>query len=118
MSARHDGQSAVGGVVYLIHLERPYRHARHYLGFTADLSRRISEHRCGAGSPLLRAAGSVGIDFEVVRTWPGDRRLERRLHNYKNTPARLCPVCRGETSPATGQPLPTGPAMPSQAATP
>jgi hypothetical protein len=33
-----------------------------------------------------------GINFTVVRTWNGDRRLERRLKNRKNSP-RLCPCC-------------------------
>ncbi len=84
------------GTVYLIHLQRPYRHARHYLGWTMDVERRLAEHRGGGGSPLLRAAAAAGISFEVARTWPGDRHLERRLHRYKNTPARLCPICRGQ----------------------
>jgi hypothetical protein len=36
----------------------------------------------------------AGIGFEVARTWDGDRRLERRLKNQRNAPARLCPICR------------------------
>ena len=28
---------APGGVVYLVHFTEPYRHARHYTGWTADL---------------------------------------------------------------------------------
>jgi hypothetical protein len=86
------------GTIYLVHLHRPYRHARHYLGWTADVERRLAEHRAGRGSPLLRAAAAAGIDFEVVRTWPGTRFEERRLHRFKNTPARLCPICRDEVS--------------------
>jgi hypothetical protein len=30
------------GVVYLIHLSRPYRHARHYLGWTQNLAHRVA----------------------------------------------------------------------------
>jgi hypothetical protein len=84
------------GTVYLIHLQRPYRHARHYLGWTLDVERRLAVHRAGGGSPLLRAASAAGISFTVARTWPGDRHLERRLHRRKNSPARLCPICRSE----------------------
>jgi hypothetical protein len=98
--------SGVGepGTIYLVHLHRPYAHARHYLGWAADVERRLAEHRAGRGSPLLRAAAAAGIDFQVVRTWPGTRFEERRLHRFKNTPARLCPICRGEASsgPAPG----------------
>jgi hypothetical protein len=36
----------------------------------------------------------AGIGFEVARTWDGDRRLERRLKNQRNAPARLCPIRR------------------------
>lgn len=93
-----DGQP---GTIYLVHLHQPYRHARHYLGWAADVERRLAEHRAGCGSPLLRAASAAGISFDVVRTWPGTRFEERRLHRFKNTPARLCPTCRDE--PTTGQ---------------
>ncbi len=43
---------AQDGVVYLIHLSRPYRHARHYLGWTQNLEQRLAEHRAGRGSPV------------------------------------------------------------------
>ncbi len=56
------------GTIYLIHLHRPCRHARHYLGWAADVQRRLAEHRAGCGSPLLRAAAAADIGFEVVRT--------------------------------------------------
>lgn len=88
------------GTIYLVHLQRPYRHARHYLGWAADVERRLAEHRAGRGSPLLRAAAAAGISFDVVRMWPGTRFEERRLHRFKNTPARLCPICRGEPTSA------------------
>lgn len=83
-------------MVYLIHFERAYRHARHYIGFVADkrnLQRRIEHHRAGRGARLLKAVADSNIAFDVVRTWPdGDRTFERRLKNRKETP-RLCPVC-------------------------
>jgi hypothetical protein len=98
-SALSPQSTGLAGTVYLIHLQRPYRHARHYLGWTLDVERRLAVHRAGGGSPLLRAAVAAGISFEVARTWPGDRHLERRLHRYKNTPARLCPICRSKVTP-------------------
>ena len=75
---------------YLICLDQPYFHARHYVGYADDIARRIATHRKGQGSPLLAAALAVGIDFRVVRVWPGaDRHFERRLHNRHGS--RLCP---------------------------
>ena len=88
------------GVIYLLHFERSYHHARHYLGYTDDLEARVAAHRAGHGSPLVAAAVRDGIEFCVAATWPGDRREERRLHRYRNSPRRLCPICRATPDPA------------------
>lgn len=80
------------GVIYLICFKTPFRHARHYMGFTKNLERRFRRHLDGNGSALLRAVVEAGIEFQIVRTWAGDRHLERKLKNRKSGP-RLCPVC-------------------------
>jgi predicted GIY-YIG superfamily endonuclease len=84
------------GTVYLLHFERPYKHARHYLGFAEDLERRLELHRAGRGARLMEVVVAAGIGFELVRTWEGDRTLERLLKNRHNAPARLCPLCRAD----------------------
>ena len=86
-------------MVYLIHFDRPYRHAQHYIGYTADLAQRDHDHHCTCdGARLLQVVREAGIGFRVVRTWPdGGRALERQLKNRKNAKC-LCPVCRGEES--------------------
>ena len=43
------------GLIYLLHFQRSYRHARHYLGYTDDLAARLVAHRAGRGSPLVAA---------------------------------------------------------------
>jgi hypothetical protein len=100
------------GLIYLLHFERSYRHARHYLGYTDDLEARLPAHRAGRGSPLVAAAVRDGIDFRLAATWPGDRREERRLHRYRNSPRRLCPICRDQHRPdapaATVAPIDAG----------
>ena len=78
--------------IYLLHFQQKYFHAQHYLGSTKDLTRRLEEHRSGHGSKLIRAVIAAGIDFQLVRTWPGGRTEERRLHNRNNSP-KLCPIC-------------------------
>ena len=42
--------AAPTGVVYLVHFTEPYRHARHYTGWTADLESRLAEHQAGRGA--------------------------------------------------------------------
>ncbi len=49
------------GTVYLLHLERPYQHAKHYTGWTQDLAARLAEHAAGRGARLLEVAGAHGI---------------------------------------------------------
>lgn len=96
-------------MVYLIHFDRPYVHARHYLGFVdggeAELARRLDRHRAGQGARLLQVVGEAGIGWRVVRTWPdGDRDFERALKNRRCTP-RLCPVCRAARRGVANVPL-------------
>lgn len=82
-------------MVYLIHFSRPYKHARHYIGYTDNLEQRDHAHHCTCdGARLLQVVRNAGIDFEVVRTWPdGDCIFERQLKNRKNA-SKLCPVCQ------------------------
>ncbi|MBI3960234.1 MAG: endonuclease [Chloroflexi bacterium] len=86
--------------VYLLHFSEPIspdHTAQHYLGSTEDLTRRLAEHRAGAGSRLCEVAKERGIDFVLVRTWQGDRGKERQLKRRKSGP-KLCPLCNGNHS--------------------
>ena len=88
------------GILYLLHFERSYPpRAPLSLGYTDNLEARLAAHRAGRGSPLVAAAVRAGIDFVLAATWNGDRHGERRLHRYRNSPRRVCPVCRGERGP-------------------
>jgi predicted GIY-YIG superfamily endonuclease len=85
------------GTIYLLHFDRPYRHARHYIGYTDDLDSRIATHRAGNGARLIAVISAAGIGFTVARTWTGDRNFERRLKRRKDAP-RLCPICREQSA--------------------
>jgi predicted GIY-YIG superfamily endonuclease len=78
--------------VYLLHFERRYRHAGHYMGTTSDLAARLAQHRAGRGARLLTVIQTAGIGWQLVRTWPGGRERERQL-KAQGGHARLCPVC-------------------------
>jgi predicted GIY-YIG superfamily endonuclease len=80
--------------IYLLHLDKPLRHARHYVGLADDLDARLERHASGNGARMLAVCRERGITWRLVRTWQGNRRLERQLKNRKDAPA-LCPVCNG-----------------------
>jgi predicted GIY-YIG superfamily endonuclease len=82
------------GTVYLLHFSRPYKHARHYVGFTTDLPRRLRQHRGGHGPPLIRHAVEDGVRLILARTWEmATVGFERRMHTRAKT--EWCPVCHG-----------------------
>ena len=79
--------------VYLLHFERSYHHARHYMGYSADPPARLLEHKAGKGARLLEVINAAGIDYCLATTWPGDRSVERHLKRQHNG-RRLCPICQ------------------------
>lgn len=82
-------------MVYLLHFSKPISSnhtCQHYLGYAEDVEARLSDHKAGYGARLTQVANELGIDYEVVRTWEGDRKKERKLKNLKNSP-KLCPIC-------------------------
>jgi predicted GIY-YIG superfamily endonuclease len=80
------------GIVYLIHFDRPYGHARHYTGWSSNLSARLAEHAAGRGARLMAVITSAGIGWQLAWTWAGGRSLERALKTQGGA-ARRCPLC-------------------------
>ena len=84
--------SAGTGTVYLLHFDRPYRHAGHYTGWTTNLPARLAEHATGHGARLLAVITQAGIGWHLARTWPGTRHTERGLKRQGGA-SRRCPLC-------------------------
>lgn len=86
-------------MIYLIHFDKPLKHASHYLGFVeSDLEQRIKKHKGGYGSKLMAALKKAGIGWSVVRIWEtGDRNFERQLKNQHGS-APYCPICNPKTA--------------------
>lgn len=84
---------------YLIHFDRPYRHARHYIGFTRNLRLRLHTYLRGRrrqhrrNNALMAAVHKAGIEWTPVLIWPGeDHRFERHLK--QSSGIRHCPICK------------------------
>jgi len=85
------------GTIYLLHFERPFGLARHYLGWARNLDARLAHHAQGTGANLLKHVAAAGIAWTLARTWEGQtRNEERRLKGHSST--RYCPICNPEGS--------------------
>lgn len=86
-------------MIYVLHFDRPYHHARHYVGFAeADVENRIREQLEGTGrrpSPLVRAVIAAGITVTVAAVIEGTRKDERRIKDNAST-CHVCPLCKPE----------------------
>src|SRR5690348_17032605 len=91
-AALEAAHAADNATVYLLHFDRPYRHARHYTGWTCDLEGRLIDHANGHGARLTQVVRDHGIGWTVARTWPGTRTLARALTRQGGA-SRRCPLC-------------------------
>jgi predicted GIY-YIG superfamily endonuclease len=93
MDAGLPGGDGTLGTVYLIHFSEPYKHARHYTGWSTNLKARLRDHGNGHGARLMEVLKDAGIGWELSRTWENvDRNFERRLKR-RGGAARICPIC-------------------------
>lgn len=81
-------------MVYLLHFDRPFNRAQHYIGFCkGDPKRRLKVHLAGRGSKLMRSVAKLGIGVRIARIWPdGDLSFEYQLKKAR-AHRRLCPLC-------------------------
>lgn len=80
-----------GYVCYLLHFHQMLGGARHYLGATSDLVKRLEGHRQGTGCVTTARFIALGIGFDLVRVWRGGYAVERRLK--RNGAVSWCPIC-------------------------
>ena len=89
------------GVIYMLHFDQPYKHAKHYVGWTDDLLDRLDTHARGHGARLVAVIWHAGIGFTLVRICEGTRRRERAIKNAGGAG----PVLPGLHPPALYRPL-------------
>ncbi len=88
----------ITGTIYLLHFDQPYKHARHYVGWTTDLAQRLDEHRQGRGARLIAVITAAGIGFTLARTTTGGRADERLIKRFGGA-TRYCPLCTPRPRP-------------------
>lgn len=85
---------------YLLHFARPIGNpadpagqAQHYTGSTSDLAAELAIHATEAShAAIMRELARQDIPFVLARTWPGDRKRERRIKDMGGA-RRHCPEC-------------------------
>lgn len=87
------GETDVPGFVYLLHFDAPYHHAKHYIGWTSDLTQRIKAHRDGNGGKLMAAIALAGIGFCVARVWSDKTHAFEKYIKTRKESERFCPIC-------------------------
>jgi len=87
------------GTVYLLHFERPFGHARHYIGFSTLVDARLEDQLRGSGANLVRRVIDAGIPVLLAREWVNvDQVFEYQLKN-RGGATRWCPLCQGGKRP-------------------
>jgi hypothetical protein len=85
---------------YLLHFAEPIGNpanpvgqAQHYTGSTADLVAELARLAGpGCHAKIMREVNRQGISWQLARTWPGDRKRERRIKDMGGA-RRHCPLC-------------------------
>ncbi|MDQ6637434.1 MAG: hypothetical protein M3Y62_06555 [Candidatus Dormibacteraeota bacterium] len=90
------------GVIYLLYFDRPFGHARHYLGSAVQLEQRLDEHHSGSSARLIFWAARAGLSGQLTRTWAGGRPRERQL-KAQGGHSRHGPICRPPRRPGRCQ---------------
>lgn len=82
----------------------PIGQAGHYLGSSTNLVAELARFRRNGGhAKIMQELHRQGIGFELVRTWPGGRGVERRLKGMNEQRRRgqglrrYCPRCGAST---------------------
>ena len=83
--------------LYIIHFNRSFHHARHYIGIAQDAKKRLKRHKAGDGSRLVRAVIYTDIkirmnvigEFEDFSTAHQAEKVLKKKHSTK----KYCPIC-------------------------
>lgn len=83
--------------LYIIHFNRQFKHARHYVGIAKDPNKRLRKHLSGHGAMLLKAVIAAGIKVRIniigeFKGYSAAHLAESALKKRHNT-KHYCPIC-------------------------
>ena len=85
------------GDIYLLCFDREVGSgAKHYLGWSSDVNKRLAAHTDGRGSKLMKLVRSLGVGWSHVRTWRGKTRHDEARMKRNGSLAQHCPRCCDE----------------------
>lgn len=100
-------------VVYVLHVEPPCGHGRHYIGSVAAhrVRRRLQAHANGYGANFTRAAVRAGARLYLVRLFEAESRWLETMLLRQGDPAGECCLCEISLAPPpyAGRLAPTAP---------
>jgi len=87
--------------LYVIHFDKPYKHAKHYTGICINVDKRMKQHAMGTRSRLMRVLkeNDIGFQYAVINEYPTFSEAhaeEHRLKHKVKQPKKYCPFCKGE----------------------
>ena len=95
------GRNLMNKYVYILHFDKPFHHARHYIGSANNVAERVAKHTSNPDVKMLIAALQQGITFTVARTFRNNRvnghTKEYRIKRSGGVGKQgLCPICNKE----------------------
>ena len=90
----------VPGTIYLLHFDRPYRHARYYLGWASDLNSRL------ASTPTAPAPGCSRSPRQSASggSWPAPGQATGTANASSRTRAAGPGCARSASTPPSSEP--------------
>ena len=80
--------------VYILHFDKKFKHAQHYVGYSENVLGRIEKHKTGNGARLMQVIHEHQIGFKVAVVFENrGRDFEHKIKGSHNT-KRFCPICR------------------------
>lgn len=106
------------GWLYVIHFDKPLKHARHYLGSTHNPFQRLEAHATGNGARLTEVLKELGEAWKLAALYEVNdnipvtlREIEAVVKTQANGP-RFCPICNPRwTAPRWTRPVPIPPQL-------
>ena len=86
-------------IVYIIHFNEPYKHAKHYTGITNDFYLRMKAHLKGKGAklPYIVLKSGIGMKFFIWKNnlnFKEAKKEEKRIKKVIKNTARICKYCK------------------------